>query len=190
MGRLAEGKSVQEKYGGPLQQVRHWHKAMARAAVAAGRRPGELGKIFGVSAGQMSKILASPLFIAEVERLEAMAELETVDMRTELQLRQPRALQILDETLAAKESEDLPLQRSEDVALEILDRTGYGKNPSVQKHLHLHKHGEVEQMSDEELDRRIENLLDERGFVGEERKEAAQDLLPMILEGEVVSKGS
>ncbi len=178
MGRLAEGKSVQEKYGGPLQQVRHWHKAMARAAVAAGRRPGELAKIFGISVGQVSKILASPLFIAEVERLEAMAELEVVDMGTELKLRQSVALRNIDEVLLCDDQ-----GKAADMGLNILDRTGYGKNPNVQKHLHLHKHA-VEEITDDELDRRIESLLDERGLEGEERKEAAQDLLPMVI-GEV-----
>ena len=176
MGRLAEGKSVQEKYGGPLQQVRHWHKAMARAAVAAGRRPGELSQIFGISKAQVSKILASPLFVAEVERLEAMAELEVVDMASELPMRQSVALKNIDEGLVQKD-----LGKRVDLSLEVLDRTGYGKNPNVQKHLHLHKNV-VENMSDDELDNRIENLLDDR----KEREEEEEDLSD-ALEAEIVS---
>ena len=68
------------------------------------------------------------------------------------------------------------------MSLEVLDRTGYGKNPNVQKHLHLHKNV-VENMSDDELDNRIENLLDDR----KEREE--EEDLSDALEAEIVSKG-
>ena len=128
MGRLAEGKTI--TYGvGPLKQVRHWHKAMARIAVAKGGRPSELAALFGITAGQVSRILASPLFQAEMGRLESQAEYNALDMRTELQMRQGLSLENLDKCLLSADKSFDHLKLAKDVSLEILDRTGYGKAP-------------------------------------------------------------
>ena len=169
MGAAAQGKTLETPGIAVMQQVRHWHKAMARFAVAAGRRPGELARAFGITYAHASRVLASPLFQAEMGRLEALADYEAVDMRTELEMRLPKTLEVVDnifdlaETDADGNTVAVPpaLRLKKDLAMELWDRTGYGKSPEVQKHLHLHKHDGVEALSDEELDRRIEAKLSE-----------------------------
>lgn len=153
MGRFVEGKSP------TIGQMRYWHKAMARVAIGGSNRPGDLAKIFGLSPTQVSIIINSPLYIAERERLEALAEYEAIDVRTELQMRQGRAIGVLDEAL---DCGDIKIMK--DVALEILDRTGYGKKaePQVNLHLHKHEHRDVTELGDEELEREVFGLLEER----------------------------
>lgn len=160
MGRIQEAKTLEHVPA--LQQMRTWHKSMARMVVAAGKRPSELSRIFGLTPAQVTRILESPLFVAEVARLEGLADYEAVDMSLELQLRQGQALKIVDEILFDGEDGEearVSLLTKKDMALEILDRTGYGKNPGTQKHLHLHKHEEVKELSDSDLDARIKSLM-------------------------------
>jgi len=123
-----------------------------------GKRPGELAQIFGLSPGQISRILGSPLFLAELERLEGLAEYEAVDARSELELRQGLALEAIDKALL---SDDVKLGAS--VGFEILDRTGVGKiqEPVASKNLHLHLHKSVDEMTDEELATEAQKLLQE-----------------------------
>ena len=192
MGRLMEGKTLD--HTGPLKQNRYWHRSLARAAVAGNKRPGDLARLFDLTPAQVTRILESPLIIAEMARLESQAELETIDLRTELQIRQGIALKVVDKTLMALDVEDLPLARTEGMALEILDRTGYGKSAAVQKHLHLHKGEDVKELSDEELNLRIENYIQRRNeYLSEEdildvtESEGGgggggESLLPMLVE--------
>jgi len=150
MGAIAQGKSPK------IQQLRPWHRSMARMMVAGGKRPGELAQIFGISPAQVSVITNSPLFIAERRRLEMQADYEAVDVRGELELRQGVAIENIDLALTAG---DLKMRR--DTALEILDRTGFGKKAEVQKHQHLHLHAEIKEMSDEELSKEAMKLVEE-----------------------------
>lgn len=157
MGRLA----IQDRDNTStptIAQLRPWHRSMARMMVAGGKRPGELAILFGITPTQISVITNSPLFLAELNRMEAMAEYEAVDMRTELEIRQGLALETIDEHLVNKEAK---IEGRVNTALQILDRTGYGKKEQPQRHLHLHAHKEVKEMSDEELRSGISELLDE-----------------------------
>jgi hypothetical protein len=136
--------------------MRPHHFSMARMMVAEGLTPGELARKAGMTPSQVSIIINSPLFIAERQRLESQAEWEAINSRTELEIRKFRAIQIIDEVL---ECDSLKMKR--DMALEILDRTDYEKKPEVQKHLHLHAHKQVKEMSDEELERETFGALEE-----------------------------
>ena len=140
MGRIAQGLSP------TLQQLRPWHKSMVRMMVAGGSRPGELAKVFGMSPSQITVITNSPLFIAERERLESLAEYQATDVRQELEMRQGMAVEIIDECLL---NGDINMKKS--VAFEVLDRTGFGKKAEVQTHQHLHLHKEIKEMSVEDL---------------------------------------
>lgn len=148
MGRPMEYKTLEHL--GKLVQVRPWHRAMARM-VATGARPMEIAGAFDYSNSQVTKILESPLFQAEVARIEAQADAEAVSIRSDLQQMSVRAIEILDETL------DIPVDSWEDrnkkinAAFGILDRAGYSKKEQPQEHKHLHLHAEVKSMSDEEL---------------------------------------
>lgn len=147
MGRINEGGSGIDPAGDSrLQQLRPWHKSMARMMVAGGRRPKELATIFGLSQRQISTIISTPLFLAEVNRLEALAEYEAVDARTELEMRQPLALEAIDRGLLQGDPD-----KASKVGFEILDRTGFPKGATVQKHIHLHAHREVDDMDLEDL---------------------------------------
>ena len=149
MGRLQEGKTP------GIGQVRHWHKAIAREAVK-GTRPSDLALLFGMSCSQISSILGSPLFMAEMERLESQAEYEAVDVRSELEIRQGRALETIDMALNCGD-----VKIAVATGFEVLDRTGYAKGAPMQKHLHLHAHGALDDLSDEDLAREAIDLLEE-----------------------------
>lgn len=143
MGQYALGKTQDHV---ELGQLRFWHKSMARMMVAHGARPGELAKIFNMSPSQITVIISSPLFIQELNRLESLAEVEVVDVRTELNLRQGLAIQAIDKALLQED-----VNKAASTGFEILDRTGYGKIEKPQKHLHLHAHARVKDMDEDEL---------------------------------------
>ena len=140
MGRHSRGLSP------TIKQLQPWHKSIARLMVAEGCRPGELARRFRLTPSQISVIINSPLFIMERERLESLAEIEVVDMRTELELRQPLALEAIDRGLHQDDAD-----KAASIGFGILDRTGYGKRSEPQKHLHLHAHKEVKDLEEEEL---------------------------------------
>ena len=149
MGQLATGLSP------PIKQLRPWHRSMARH-VALGQRPSDLCRHYDYTPGQISRIIQSPLFVAEVERLQSGMEEETCDVRKELQSMLPRSLEVIEEGLFSTDS-----KRKDLAAFEILDRTGFGKHQAVQKHLHLHAHKEVKELPDDELEAAVLSLLDE-----------------------------
>lgn len=124
------------------------HKSMARALVCGGKRPGELAKMYHLTASQVSNIIKSPLFQAELGRLEALSEYEAVDVATELSMRLPASLEAIDRALMHEEAD-----KAAKAAFEILDRLGHGKKSEPQQHLHLHahEHKEIQSKSPEEL---------------------------------------
>ena len=148
MGRLAEGKTLDHL--GELAQVRPWHRSIARM-VAAGMRPMEIAESYGYSTSHVTKILASPLFQAEVARIECQAEAEAVSVRSDLQQMSVRAIEVLDEALDTPVEDWMDRSKRIDAAFGVLDRAGYGKKEQPQEHRHLHLHAEVKKMSDEEL---------------------------------------
>jgi len=157
MGRFMENKSALAGANGGIGQVRPWHRQMARL-VAAGARPGEIAGSFGYTPGQVSRILGSPLFQAEVARMEGQTEDLAVSVREDLQLMSLRAIEVLDASL------DEPVESWKeratliDAAFGVLDRAGYGKKEQPQDHRHLHLHAAaVKEMSNEEL---LKNVID------------------------------
>jgi len=154
MGRLMEGKTALNV--GKIAQVRPWHRAMARAVVA-GQRPTEIAESFGYTQEHISRIMGSPLFQAEVARIESQADAETVSIRQDLQLMSLRAVEVLDEALETTVSDWQDRAKRIDAAFGVLDRAGYGKKEQPQEHKHLHLHAEVKAMSDEEL---LKDVLD------------------------------
>lgn len=155
MGRVPEGKTPTIGYLHPH------HRAMVRSMVAGGLRPSELASQFGMSNAQITKIIHSPLFKAELERLEGSAELVAVDASLDLQALKGRATEVL-----ASDLYDPGVNRGlrNKTALEILDRTGHGKKGDgggTQKHLHVHAHAEVKKMDRKEIFDDVMDLLDE-----------------------------
>ena len=156
MGRHPTGITG-EKYG--IGHLWPHHRTMARDLVA-GFTPNEVALRFGFTNAQITRIMQSPLFIAEMNRLEAQAEILAVDVHEDLRQMSARAVEIMDENLHMEEI-DRGLKTK--TAFEVLDRAGYGKKEDPQKHLHLHAHEvrKVEEMSKEDLYEEVIDLVEE-----------------------------
>ena len=135
------------------------HRSMARLFVE-GMQPGEVAMITGFTPGQVTRILHSPLFQAELLRLEGQADLESVNITNELKRMATRAVEILDENL---HSQELSRELKTKTAFDVLDRAGHGKKEQAQRHLHLHAHAhkKVEGMEQEELYEAVEDMINE-----------------------------
>lgn len=164
MGRIQEHKSPQ------ISQIRPHHRSMARALVAGGLTPKQLALSFGFTFGHVSRILQTPLFEAEVDRLTRMAEMENVDIRQDLAEMGERSLEVLDEDIhiAATDAEGNPIPLGirerylrNKSARDVLDRIGLRKESNAPTSLHLHKHDHrsVEAMSGEELREEVMDLV-------------------------------
>ena len=134
------------------------HRSMARSLVGGGLSPTELALIYNLSRPQVSVIINSPLFKAEVMRMEALAEHNVVDARQELEMLKGRSIEVLADDL---HSTDRKLRHTS--AIDVLDRTGHPKGAPVQKHQHLHGHlhQEVKSMDQRELYETVMNLVEE-----------------------------
>jgi len=156
MGRLNEGKTP------GLAQLRPHHRSMAQA-VAAGKRPGEVCEMFHITPAHMTRVMNTPLFEAEVARIQAQGEIEAVDVYTDLQLMTRKALEILDRDLEV-EPEDMQAIKArtlqKEIAFGIMDRSGFGKQDQP-VHLHKHAHLHVKDLSNEELYRDVLDLVED-----------------------------
>ncbi len=125
-----------------------------------GMQPGEVAEATGFSAGQVTRILHSPLFEAELARLESQAEMKTVGVVGELKRMASRAIEVLDENLQA---ENVSRELKTKTAFDVLDRSGHGKKLDPQRHLHAHAHvhKKVGEMKQVELYEAVEDMLQE-----------------------------
>lgn len=142
-----------------ISQLWPHHRSMARMFLE-GMQPGEVALVTGFSPGQVTRILHSPLFEAELARLESQAEVEVVSAGGELKRMASRAIEVLDENLQA---ENISRELKTKTAFDVLDRSGYSKKLDPQRHLHAHAHvhkkvGEMEQV---ELYEAVEDMLQE-----------------------------
>lgn len=135
------------------------HRSMARMFLE-GLQPGEVALITGFSPGQVTRILHSPLFEAELARLESQAEIEIVSVGNELKKMAVRAIEVLDENLQA---ENISRELKTKTAFDVLDRSGHIKKADLQRHLHLHAHAhqKVQEMEQIELYEAVEDMLNE-----------------------------
>ena len=136
---------------------------MAKDLVAGGLRNRDLERIYGMTPAQISIIVNSPIFRAEVRRLEDIVEDEIIDIRKEVKDLVPAAKRVLTEALV--NSESLPLGSVKiRTALDVMKLAGGNGNDSDRgSHLHLHKHYEkhVHQMQDDELRDSVFDLIEE-----------------------------
>ena len=82
-----------------IANLRPLHRSMARAVALGSNSPKQLADAYGYTAGQISRIMGSPLFQAEVARLEQELEVISFDYAKDLKLMGERAMQVLDEDL-------------------------------------------------------------------------------------------
>ena len=125
MGIMQQGKSPEA-----FKQIRPHHKSMARCFVAGGLRPGQLAMQFGMSVAHISRILQTPLFKLEVERLTMQCEEVAVDMQDQIRSMQGRALEVLDEDLEWEPTSIQERVLRNKTARDLLDRGGYVKKES------------------------------------------------------------
>lgn len=133
------------------------HRYMARL-FADGCQPKEVCTITGFSPGQVTRILRSPLFQVEVERLMAQADSVAVDVVGDLKRMVGKALEVLDANLQAN---DVAREFKTKTAFGVLSE--YGKHVVPQKHLHahIHAHKKVQEMESGEVYEAIEDMLNE-----------------------------
>lgn len=106
-----------------LKELKPHHRGMARAQVAFGLKVKELADKFGMSAQQVTNITRSPLYRAEVARIEVGADNRASKLDEELKALAERAVEIIAEDLVQNER----TQHRTSVAFNVLDRTGYAK---------------------------------------------------------------
>jgi len=106
-----------------LQALRPHHRSMARNQVAYGLRTKELAERYGMLEPQISIIVNSPLYQAELKRLESFADEMSVDVGGELDTLAKRAVEVIAEQL---HENDKSAQRTK-AAFSVLDRTGHHK---------------------------------------------------------------
>lgn len=83
----------------------------------------------GITPGRIAQIVSSPLFIAECERMQAVADAQTFDAMKEMRGLQSKAVAVIKNSM---DNEDMP-HLAFKAAREVLDRTGV----AVPKQLHL-----------------------------------------------------
>lgn len=121
MGRLQEHKSPEA-----FTQIRPHHRSLARAVVS-GLSPSQLALTFGFTEGHISRILQTPLFEAEVARLERNADENACDIREDLRVMRAKAIENLDEDLNIEPTTLQERALRGHTSRDILDRTGVRK---------------------------------------------------------------
>lgn len=102
------------------------HRAICRL-VSSGVTPGQIAEQYGLTCSRVSAIVNSPLFLAELRRLEEGEELAYGDAQVELNSLVPQAIEVFADMLDAPPNPATQLK----VATEVLDRTGYGRKLEV-----------------------------------------------------------
>ena len=155
-----------------INQLKNHHRSMARDIIAMGEiRNMDLARIYNMFPSQISIIVNSPVFIAELARLEDMVEESICDVREDLRLLAPRAKQVITEELYKEDDQVTPMPLAErkmrlSTAFDILDRDSGRKKhgDSAAKEVHFHTHQELhitKDMSTEDLQRDVFDLLSE-----------------------------
>lgn len=132
---------------------------MARAMVAGGLTPGQLAAAYGFTPGQVTRIINSPMFICELDRLEGRAEEIAVEIREDIKKLAERAVEVLDDQLHKQGIAENVKQRA---AFDVLDRAGYGareKKPSGDKNLTIIR-ADVVNLTDKELKDEVMDLVE------------------------------
>lgn len=156
-----------------IQQLKNHHRSMARDIIAMGEvRNKDLARIYNMYPAQISIITNSPVFLAELARLEDMVEDSITDVREDIRLLVPRAKRVISEELYKEDDDDeAPMSLGErkmrlTTAFDILDRDSGKKKHSESgaKEIHYHSHQELhvtKNMSTEDLQRDIFDLIEE-----------------------------
>jgi len=167
MGRFQEnsdgtGKSPQ------IQHLRPWHRSMARSVALGAQSPSQLADAYGFTPGQISRIMGSPVFQAEVARLSRELDIVSMDVAKDLQIMGERALQNLDEDLNIVPTSMDQRKLRNSTSIEVLGMLGISKSSNspaiVNNILNISsgsEHKEVEKMSEQQLREDIMELTED-----------------------------
>lgn len=111
-----------------IQRLRPTHRTMARAYLL-GASQQDLCRAFNLTPGRISAIINSPLFQAEVARLEEKTEAKYTELHEELSEFASRALLIIGEQL--HDPNPSPLRTRS--AFDVLDRLGFRAKEAPQQ---------------------------------------------------------
>lgn len=160
MGRFQENPDGSGK-SPHIQHLRPHHRSMVRAVALGDFTPMELSQRFAMTPGQVSRIMGSPIFQAEVLRLQEEAEIITLDMAKDLKMMGELALQNLDEDLHIKPETLEARKYRGQVSTDILGMLGLSKtagnnNTVINKILQVNQtinnnSKEVEEMDEQEI---------------------------------------
>lgn len=128
MGRIPEGTFEEGGYKSPsIQHLWPHHKSMARLFIE-GAQPSDIATVTGFSLGQISRILGSPAFQVELNRLAEAADANAVDVGQILRDHAPRAAAVLiEDTYQDVDGNEKARSSRQAAAKDILDRTGFGR---------------------------------------------------------------
>ena len=113
-----------------IQVNRPHHRSMARMVALGGATAMDVARLYGFTPGQVSRIMGSPCFQAEVKRIEGNCEVLDYDMRQEMRLMSYKALENLDEDLHIV-PQNLPERKlRQEASLEVLGMVGVRKTGS------------------------------------------------------------
>lgn len=126
MGRYPEGENGQGKTPG-IERLRPWHVSIAQAVALGHARPTEVAELYGFSRSQVSAIMGSPAFQAEVARLQEEHTLVAHDMAADIRLMVRRAMEVIDEDLDIDPKEPANRKIRQNAALEVLGIAGVRK---------------------------------------------------------------
>jgi hypothetical protein len=151
-----------------ILQLKPHHRSMARDIVAMGEiRMRDLARIYNMFPAQISIIVNSPVFQAELARLEDMVEESVCEVRSGIKLLVPRAEQVLKEELFVENDELTPMSLAErklrlGVARDIIEWDSGLKQGGGDVHYHNHQELHlIKQQSTEELRKSVFDLLAE-----------------------------
>lgn len=125
MGRFQEGKNGQG-LSPHLKALRPWHKAMAQVVAISNVKPKELAIMYGMSEGQISRIMGSPLFQVEVAHLQSEKAEVMIDASADVQMMAQKALLVLDEDLDIEPTCMEARRHRQKNALDVLGVAGIG----------------------------------------------------------------
>ncbi len=134
MGRNISGNA--RKY--QIREVQEWHHQILRLAVL-GYRPSDVADILGCTTATVSNVINSELGKRQLMVMRGAADATAVDVMAEIKRLSPVALQRLEEIITTP---DVPVKLVADVAMDLLDRAGYGAPKVIQgqfTHAHLTK---------------------------------------------------
>lgn len=159
MGRINQGKSADAN---GIHSMRPHHRSMARAVVAGGLTPGQLAETFGFSVSQVSAILGSPVFMAELERLEERSEDVVIQLREDIKNLRNRAIEVLDEDLHIDPTNSDNRKMRQKAAISSLEFTLGKKEPGkVPGSVVVNQQYNFNNMSEEELRNNVFGLLED-----------------------------